>query len=123
MHDAVEKQLEQYVNMGLNDKIRICASDFSTGLVDRLVVDSYLILRPEKLYQAFTGDTCELCEIVILPRYVQLTSTGGDAKSEAGDRVRCGSLMSATNGERGRIDGVGKSILLTFSLRKVRRKL
>ncbi|KRX83986.1 Retrovirus-related Pol polyprotein from transposon [Trichinella sp. T6] len=54
MHDAVEKQLEQYVNMGLNDKIQICASDFSTGLVDRLVVDSYLILRPEKLYQAFT---------------------------------------------------------------------
>ncbi|KRY23113.1 Retrovirus-related Pol polyprotein from transposon [Trichinella patagoniensis] len=66
MHDAVEKQLEQYVNMDMNlccpnhycgeadDKIRICASEFSTGLVDRLVVDSYLILRPEKLYQAFT---------------------------------------------------------------------
>ncbi|KRY23037.1 hypothetical protein T12_12854 [Trichinella patagoniensis] len=55
-----------------DDKIRICASEFSTGLVDRLVVDSYLILRPEKLYQAFTGDTYELCEVVILPRYVQL---------------------------------------------------
>ncbi|KRX27141.1 hypothetical protein T07_6374 [Trichinella nelsoni] len=72
MHDAVEKQLERYVNMG----IRICAPGFSTGLVDRLVVDSYLILRLEKLYQAFTGNKYELSEIVILPRYVQLLHCG-----------------------------------------------
>ncbi|XP_003366225.1 conserved hypothetical protein [Trichinella spiralis] len=34
--------------------IRICA-DFSIGLNDRLMVDSYPILRPENLYQALRG--------------------------------------------------------------------
>ncbi|KRY40653.1 Uncharacterized protein T01_3330 [Trichinella spiralis] len=37
-----------------NGKIRICA-DFSIGLNDRLMVDSYPILRPENLYQALRG--------------------------------------------------------------------
>ncbi|KRY56478.1 Uncharacterized protein T03_3767 [Trichinella britovi] len=73
MHDAVEKELERYVDMGVltpidrsawaapivtvkkpNGKIRICA-DFSTGLNDRLMVDSYPIPRPEDLYQALRG--------------------------------------------------------------------
>ncbi|KRY26536.1 Uncharacterized protein T01_4021, partial [Trichinella spiralis] len=73
MHDAVGKELERYVDMGVltpidrsawaapivtvkkpNGKIRICA-DFSTGLNDRLMVDSYPIPRPEDLYQALRG--------------------------------------------------------------------
>ncbi|KRX53184.1 Uncharacterized protein T09_4613 [Trichinella sp. T9] len=73
MHDAVGKELERYVDMGvltpidrsawaalivtvkkLNGKIRICAN-FSTGLNDRLMVDSYPIPRPEDLYQALRG--------------------------------------------------------------------
>ncbi|KRZ84989.1 Uncharacterized protein T08_4473 [Trichinella sp. T8] len=40
MHDAVEKELERYVDMGLND---------------RLMDESYPILRPEDLYQALRG--------------------------------------------------------------------
>ncbi|KRX64960.1 Retrovirus-related Pol polyprotein from transposon [Trichinella sp. T9] len=73
MHDAVGKELERYVDMGVltpidrsawaapivtgkkpNGMIRICA-DFSTGLNDRLMVDSYPILRPEDLYQTLRG--------------------------------------------------------------------
>ncbi|KRZ96975.1 Uncharacterized protein T08_6290 [Trichinella sp. T8] len=38
----------------LNGKIPICAN-FSTGLNDRLMVDSYPTLRPEDLYQALRG--------------------------------------------------------------------
>ncbi|XP_003369038.1 reverse transcriptase family protein [Trichinella spiralis] len=73
MQDAVGKELQRYVGMGVltpidrsawaapivtvkkpNGKIRICA-DFSTGLNDRLMVDSYPIPRPEDLYQALRG--------------------------------------------------------------------
>ncbi|KRZ35774.1 Uncharacterized protein T4C_10689 [Trichinella pseudospiralis] len=70
IHDAVGKELERYVDMGvltptdssvwaapivtvkkLRGKIGICA-DFSTGLNDRIMVDSYPIPRAEDLYQA-----------------------------------------------------------------------
>ncbi|KFD48319.1 hypothetical protein M513_10811, partial [Trichuris suis] len=73
MHDAVEKELDRYVKMGIltpldrsswaapvvtvkkpNSRIRICA-DFSTGLNDQLVIDSYPIPRPEDLCQALRG--------------------------------------------------------------------
>ncbi|KRX86473.1 Uncharacterized protein T4E_10808 [Trichinella pseudospiralis] len=70
IHDAVGKELERYADMGvltptdssvwaalivtvkkLRGKIGICA-DFSAGLNDRIMVDSYPIPRAEVLYQA-----------------------------------------------------------------------
>uniref|UniRef100_A0A5S6QP63 RNA-directed DNA polymerase n=1 Tax=Trichuris muris TaxID=70415 RepID=A0A5S6QP63_TRIMR len=73
LQEAVEAQLRRYVELGTltpvdrsdwaapivvarksNNEIRLCA-DFSTGLNDRLVSDSYPIPPPEDLFQALNG--------------------------------------------------------------------